>query len=155
MTVTINTETVMDKGGEAVTDDVRNRLRQRLTTMLDEVGVKGDERKDALADLEKMLDSAPNLDKLSAESIASALDKADDSFTALDNGIVALGFSLSMRGKTKQAFEMGESRGLLIGARGMLSLAARNLRRAVNCDCTKDDTEAETIPPPPAPEPAA
>jgi hypothetical protein len=157
MTVLIDTEVIPGHGGQAVDDTVRARLRARMATMLEEAGSSPDDRKRALESLDEMLASpaALNLDTLSAASIADALSKAEQSLDTLDSGIVALGFSLNRRGKGKQCFEMGETRGMLLAARGMLSLAATNILHAAGCECHKpeDKSESETIPPP-APEAA-
>lgn len=157
MTVHIGTENIPGHGGQPVDDTVRARLMARLAAMLEATDAKPEARKEALDELARMLASpaAQNLDTLSASSIADALQKAEESLEPLDEGISALGFSLNRRGKGKQCFEMGETRGMLLAARGMLSMAASNILHAVGCGCHKpeDKSESETIPPP-APEAA-
>lgn len=150
-------EIIHGKGEDAVDQETKDKLRARLVGMMDDSGVEGETRADALRSLDALLagPAGASLDKLSGESIAKSMEKAAESLEPLDSGLIALGFSYSQRGHGRQSFEVGEARGALSSARLLLSFAATNLRHAAGCDCQKDTTEDAERPTEPPPEAAA
>lgn len=155
MSVTIETERVVQSGSEPINDETRDRLRKRMARMLNDDATPPEMAKKAMEELEKFLERTrgASIEMVSAETIVEGLEKCAESLKALLEGITTIGYGLNRSGKGKAVFETGEAMGMVVAAGSLLTAAAVQLRHAVQCPCHTD--EPETIPPPaPGPEAA-